>query len=322
MRRFSLVLMSVAAAIPMLMCTEASADTLVFGPAIPVTGLAPNPNPSTEDFSWVSSDAHLMYAALGNWPNRTIATRSWDADRWSSPVEIGIGPDAVGAYPSPDGNTIYYTGGFGQVYRSQRTGNVWSAGEVVPNVVPPGSQAVMGCFNGHQLFVGVPTNWPSDWDIAVSEYNAADNTFSPAVTIPELQSPAEDYPEWISPDGNRLIFESSRSGGYGSFDLYSADWDGSHWNISNLGPEINTADKEVNGRVADQAGLFLFERIPLSSGGIVLMQATVAPEPSTLVLLGAGVAGFASYRLQRRGVARRIARLDGLRSPTSPRVDR
>ena len=169
-------------------------------------------------------------------------------------------------------------------------------------MVPPGGQAATGVFNGHQLFVSVPIggNHSSDWDIAVSEYDAANDTFGPAVVIPELRSPAEDYPTWVSPDGNRLIFGSNRAEGYGSYDLYSAERDGTNWSYANLGPEINTADKEMHGSIAEEAGLFFFERRSLSQGEISLMQATVTPEPSILVLLAVGVIGLLGLAWRRR----------------------
>jgi len=108
---------------------------LVLGPAVPVPGLAPNPNPGDEDFSWASADGRFVYVGLGHYTNRIIASRSWDeqAATWTPPVGIGIGPDSNAAYPSPDGNTIYYNGS-GGINRSHWDGTSWSPGELVPNV--------------------------------------------------------------------------------------------------------------------------------------------------------------------------------------------
>jgi OOP family OmpA-OmpF porin len=51
---------------------------------------------------------------------------------------------------------------------------------------------------------------------------------------------------FVMPGGRQILFSSNRSGGFGGFDLYSADLsaDGSVSNISNLGPAINTASDE------------------------------------------------------------------------------
>jgi hypothetical protein len=50
----------------------------------------------------------------------------------------------------------------------------------------------------------------------------------------------------ISPDGKRMFFASNRSGGQGSFDIYMCNRIGNRWGSpKNLGPEINTKDKEL-----------------------------------------------------------------------------
>ena len=93
MRRFTMAL------IGSMLCCCANASMAVdfmpadFMPAVPMPGLDPNPNPANEDFNWVSSHADFMYVTLGHYPNRRIASRSWDgvAEAWSAPVDIGIG---------------------------------------------------------------------------------------------------------------------------------------------------------------------------------------------------------------------------------------
>ncbi|MEM9526386.1 MAG: OmpA family protein [Bacteroidota bacterium] len=60
----------------------------------------------------------------------------------------------------------------------------------------------------------------------------------------------------LSPDGRRIFFASNRSGGYGGYDLYFADYRDGRWSEAiNLGPEINTEGNEAfpyihpNGRL-------------------------------------------------------------------------
>jgi hypothetical protein len=61
--------------------------------------------------------------------------------------------------------------------------------------------------------------------------------------VVELSSPADDKCPFIS--GNRLVFTSNRPGGYGGYDLYYSQWDGSRWAVPvNFGPAINTSSDE------------------------------------------------------------------------------
>lgn len=61
--------------------------------------------------------------------------------------------------------------------------------------------------------------------------------------VAELSSSADDKCPFIS--GNRMVFTSNRSGGYGGYDLYYCQWDGSRWLAPvNFGPAINTASDE------------------------------------------------------------------------------
>lgn len=61
--------------------------------------------------------------------------------------------------------------------------------------------------------------------------------------VPELSSTADDKCPFIS--GNRLVFTSNRSGGFGGYDLYYSIWDGIRWLAPvNFGPAINTASDE------------------------------------------------------------------------------
>jgi Tol biopolymer transport system component len=67
----------------------------------------------------------------------------------------------------------------------------------------------------------------------------------------------EVYPS-IS-ENNNLFFRSTREGGYGGDDLYSAEWiHGNFINVNNLGPAINTEYGESNAVVAPDESYILF----------------------------------------------------------------
>ncbi len=62
----------------------------------------------------------------------------------------------------------------------------------------------------------------------------------------------------LSEDDNTLYFSSNMPGGYGSFDIYSVaiDEDGAFGNPTNLGPEINTTQREQFPFVSKEGHLF------------------------------------------------------------------
>jgi hypothetical protein len=80
-----------------------------------------------------------------------------------------------------------------------------------------------------------------DWDIAWSSF---EGTYQPIEFLDTaVNSSAAEFAPFVSPDGDYLIFSSSRPGGYGRSDLWIcfADDDGVWGEAQNLGPQVNTA---------------------------------------------------------------------------------
>jgi hypothetical protein len=178
-------------------------------------------------------------------------------------------------------------GGPAEIYRSTWSGSEWINRELVANVGSPASDH-MPAFNGQQLF------WQGhdNWDVFVADYNEATDEFSNSRPVDSINTSGwEEQDPWVSSDGHLLIFTSNRPGGYGGRDLYSATWDADTlgWtNITNLGPNVNTAADEAIGELAEEAGILFFQRV--EDGNINIMQANIVPEPSTLVTCGGLIA--------------------------------
>lgn len=77
--------------------------------------------------------------------------------------------------------------------------------------------------DGLTLFFGVRASNTADRDIAVATRPSLAAPFGSAATVAELSTPGHsDQPGWVSPDGCRMYFASSRSGS-ATTDLYVAD---------------------------------------------------------------------------------------------------
>ncbi len=87
-----------------------------------------------------------------------------------------------------------------------------------------------------------------------------------------VNSGTSDTSPFISPDGNSLLFYSTRSGGFGKADLYIAFKKNGKWSeVKNLGPKVNTPDSEYNPAVSPDGKILFFGRnsniyeVPLSA---------------------------------------------------------
>ena len=147
-----------------------------------------------------------------------------------------------------------------------------------------------------QLYFGsTRSGGPGGADIYVSE-QMADDSFSPATLVTELNSPTNENDPSIRRGGLEIIFQSNRTGSIGgSSDLWVATRPSALavWSTPvNLGSTINTASAEQNAYLsADGTMLFFSSDRPGGSGGLDLYFSTRAKICSPGEMYGASQGG-------------------------------
>ncbi len=232
------------------------------------TNLGPTVNTSSDDgLGCLSSDGLEMYFDSGRSGGSGsydlwVTTRPTVSDPWGAPVNLG-----------PTVNS--------------------SAWEALPSISS----------NGLSLFFESPRPGGSGgWDLWVTTRATTDDDWSAPVNLgPMVNSSSNDATPSISADGLSLFFESTRPGGYGSFDILvttrttpDADWSAP----VNLGATVNSSAKDgVPIISADGLSLFFQSDRPGGSGGTdlwVTTRANVSDPWGTPVNLGQTVNSSAS----------------------------
>ena len=88
-----------------------------------------------------------------------------------------------------------------------------------------------------------------------------DKSFGPAELVPGVNSDADDMQPYVRRDGRELVFASNRSGGQGSFDIWSASRDSiaDFWSTPvNLGSNVNSAASESRPSLSWDGKMLLF----------------------------------------------------------------
>jgi len=196
---------------------------------------------------------------------------------------VNLGPVLNSAYGeaidsiSSDGLELYFSsnrpGGQGAydlwVLKRASADDDWGPAENLGPAVNSPSQEAGPSISADGLALYFHSNRPGghgDFDIWVTRRATKDDSWGEAVNMgPTINCSGSDGESWIAPDSLELYFASSRSGGYGGYDIYvarRATQDDLWGEAVNLGPVVNSAYNEQLLSLSPDGLLLLFSDNP------------------------------------------------------------
>ena len=242
-----------------------------------------------------SSDGLELY--FSTWQsgsyNLWVTSRATTEDNWGFPASLGNTVNSSDDDDSPsisvDGLELYFmskrSGGYGKrdlwVTKRATTDDPWDTPENLGSIVNSSLRESYPCIsaNGLELYFG--SDQSGDWKVWVTKRTTKDEPWGTPVSLSSvINTVSEAYPS-ISADGLTLFFGSSRSGGYGSGDIWMtrrATIDAPWAEPVNLGPTINSSKWEAMPTLSHDESIFCFTSNRSGGpGGWDLWQTTIEP---------------------------------------------
>lgn len=179
-------------------------------------------------------------------------------------------------------NSFNRTGGYGGfdewMTKRNTIGDEWSAPVNLGQPINSGRHDGCGYISvdGLELYLHL-MNRPGglgNYDIWISRRDTREDAWGEPLNLgPRVNSSSGDACPWVSPDGLELYFSSTRSGGYGDYDIWvsrRATKDDPWGQVENLGPIVNSSASECWVSLSsDGLILFVSEEVtcPIRPGG-------------------------------------------------------
>jgi len=164
-----------------------------------------------------------------------VSTRASLAADFSPPADVTVlSVDAASErdpYVLPSGNALYYSregAGDERIYRSTLSSGGFSAPQEVIAVNKDGQRTFAPVVTPDELTMYFASLRPDPaamggWDVWVSRRASTAGPFGPPVIVPELSSPMDDWPTWVSADGCVIYVASARAGGFDAYEARRGD---------------------------------------------------------------------------------------------------
>jgi Tol biopolymer transport system component len=259
------------------------AEPAIVGPGVVSTGheftLTFMPDGQEAYFSRAFPDQHLIHImrtrfTAGAW--QTPSEVAFSSPRWSD-LDPAVSPDGkrlffVSTRPKPGSDPTVKDM---DIWYADRAGEGWGEPQHVERINSPakeGSPTVAA--DGTLCFFSDRDAAPGTNAIYCAS-RVGDGYADPVKLPAEFNAGPSDTSPFLSPDGNVMLFYSTRPGGFGQADLYVSFRRSGSWSTArNLGPTVNTAASEYNPEVSRDGATFYFGRdgnifaVPLEALGI------------------------------------------------------
>lgn len=200
-----------------------------FGPA---AGIAALNTGSDERASSIAPDGLALYFHSSRASNYDLwfSTRANTAAPFDPPVALTT-LNSADIETSPaiaaNGQTLYFdrtpSTGPTVIWKSTLGGTGFGTPTVVTELSSASSYTPTISADGLQIHFGSDrATGQGSTDIWVATRASTSDPFGTPMNVSELNSADDDRPGWISPDGCRMYFSSTRAGGSGSFDIWQA----------------------------------------------------------------------------------------------------
>ncbi len=205
-----------------------------------------------------------------SWGWGTILYARYDHERWSGFQEAQFIDSKkffdILPFFSPDGQKFLFSSArpshtYSQVdlYLCRRSGRSWEAPVKLDSSIndPAVDESYSSMSTNGTIYFNKDNTraiWMSAW---------TGDGYSKATKVPEpVNSEYGASAPFIAPDESYIIFSSSRPEGFGDIDLYISyrKRDGGWTNPQNLGPGINSPDREAAARVSPDGKYLFFSR--------------------------------------------------------------
>ena len=212
-----------------------------------------------------SPSGHEIFFAVGNWPTRSTMYIQYVDSAWTTPepASFSAGRSAEEPFFSMDGNRVYYyayppTGSTNaDIYYSEKSGGVWGAPVNLGNTLnTTGDEFHPNIVNDGSIYFANGAG-----KTCRAQYSGG--TFLPRVLLPGNVNSGTWPDHYVAPDESYMIFTSTKSGGFGSSDLYVSfrNVDNSWTTPQNFGNKINTAGYEGSADVTPDGKYMTYDNI-------------------------------------------------------------